>query len=170
MAAGEYVSMRTQREMYEKQIEEERQELALYPAEEAEELALIYSARGVPIEEARAFATRLVANPDFALDVLAREELGLNPDQLGSATGAAGYSFVAFATGATVPLAPFALGAAQPVAWSAACAAAALFVVGAIMSLFSGRSALVGGMRMLLIGGGAGLATWGAGRLFGVAL
>lgn len=170
MAAGEYVSMRTQREMFEKQIAEERQELAQYPAEEAEELALIYAARGVPIDDARAFATRLVANPEVALDVLAREELGLNPDELGSAIGAAAYSFGSFAIGATLPLLPFIVGAPQPVVSAAACAGAALFVVGAIMSLFSGRSALIGGVRMLLIGCSAGLATWGAGRLFGVAL
>src|SRR5579862_3394648 len=80
MASGEYVSVRSHREMYEYQIGLERDELAEYPAEEAEELALIYQARGVELEQARAIAKRLMSNPEHALNVLAREELGLNPD------------------------------------------------------------------------------------------
>src|SRR5213594_1763295 len=84
MAAGEYVSVRSQRELYEHQIGEEREELDRYPAEEAEELALVYNARGVPMEEARAMTRRLVKDKEQALATLAREELGLNPDDLGS--------------------------------------------------------------------------------------
>jgi VIT1/CCC1 family predicted Fe2+/Mn2+ transporter len=103
MAAGEYVSMRSQREMFEHQIAQERDELARYPEEEAEELALIYHARGMPMEEARAMTLRLVREPEQALDTLAREELGLNPDDLGSPFGAAGFSFVAFALGGGCP-------------------------------------------------------------------
>ena len=107
MAAGEYVSVRSQREMYEYQIGLERDELAEYPAEEAEELALIYQARGVDLEQARTIATRLMSNPEHALNTLAREELGLNPDDLGSPWAAAVFSFCAFGTGALVPLVPF---------------------------------------------------------------
>ena len=88
MAAGEYISMLSQREMFEYQIAQERDELERYPAEEAEELALIYAARGIPIDEARNVAAKLIANPQQALDTLAREELGLNPDDLGSPIGA----------------------------------------------------------------------------------
>lgn len=170
MAAGEYVSMRTQREMFEHQIAQEKEELDLYPEEEAEELALIYEARGVPIEEARGVARRLIADPKIAIDVLAREELGLNPDDLGSPWGAALFSFLAFAIGASTPLLPFLIGLgdrALPVA--AVLSAIALFGVGATMSLFSGKGALLGGARMLLIGGLAGAATYGIGKLFGVA-
>ena len=83
MAAGEYVSVRSQREMYEYQIALEREELAEYPQEEAEELALIYQARGLELAQARAISRALLANAEAALDVLAREELGLNPDDLG---------------------------------------------------------------------------------------
>ena len=109
MAAGEYVSVRSQREMYEYQMALEREELAEYPEEEAEELALIYQARGVELEQARAVSRALLAHPAQALDVLAREELGLNPDDLGSPWRAALSSFVTFAVGAAVPLVPFLL-------------------------------------------------------------
>lgn len=169
MAAGEYLSMLSQREMFEHQIGEERDELERYPAEEAEELALIYAARGVPIDEARGIAKRLIANPTQALDTLAREELGLNPDDLGSPWGAAISSFAAFAVGAMLPLAPFLLGggpAALPIAVSVT--GAALFAVGAALSLFSGRNAVFGGLRMLVIGALAGGATFGIGQLLGV--
>src|SRR5512146_127874 len=96
MAAGEYVSVRSQREMYEYQIGLEREELDQYPEEEAEELALIYEARGVPRDEAVRLAQNLTADPEKALAALAREELGLNPDDLGSPWGAALFSFVSF--------------------------------------------------------------------------
>ncbi len=169
MAAGEFVSMLSQREMFEYQIEQERDELERYPAEEAEELVLIYAARGVPLAEARTIATRLVANPQQALNTLAREELGLNTDDLGSPWIAAGSSFVAFALGAILPLAPFLLGAGtQAVAIAAALSGCALFAVGAALSLFSGRNALWGGVRMLLIGGIAGAATFAIGAALGV--
>lgn len=169
MAAGEFISMRTQREMFEHQIAQEKEELSLYPEEEAGELALIYEARGLPIEEARTMAKTLIADPKTALDTLAREELGLNPDDLGSATGAALWSFLAFSAGAFLPLIPFLLGAAMPVPVAAVIAALALFAVGATMSLFSGRNALFGGIRMLAIGALAGAATFAIGSLFGVA-
>ena len=89
MAAGEYVSVRSQREFYEYQMALERKELAEYPEAEAEELALIYNARGIDMEEARRISAILLSRPEHALDVLAREELGLNPDDLGSPTAAA---------------------------------------------------------------------------------
>lgn len=170
MAAGEYVSMRSQREMYEYQIGLEREELEQYPLEEAEELALIYEARGVPLAEARRFAKRLMKDKEHALDTLAREELGLNPDDLGSAWGAAVSSFLSFAVGAVIPLLPFLLGLALPVAWAAGAAAVSLFVVGGVISLFTGRSALASGLRMVLIGGGAGVITYSLGLLLGVSL
>ncbi len=171
MAAGEYTSVRSQREMFEYQIGLEKDELDEYPDEEAEELALIYEARGMPLERAREFSKDLMRDPSHALDVLAREELGLNPDDLGSPWAAACFSFVAFATGALLPLLPFLFGAGQSaILLSAACTGVALMVVGGTLSLFSGRSAGYGALRMLVIGGGAGALTYFIGSLFGAAL
>src|SRR5690349_18205010 len=172
MAAGEYVSVRSQREFYEHQMALERKELAEYPEAEAEELALIYHARGLDMDEARRISTVLLSNPEHALDVLAREELGLNPDDLGSPFGAAGSSFVSFAIGATVPLVPFFIGlnGTKAVYGSAALTAIALFGVGIALSLFTGKGAFRGGMRMLLIGGGAGVAAWAVGKLLGASI
>jgi vacuolar iron transporter family protein len=172
MAAGEYVSMRSQREMFEYQIGLERDELHEYPEEEAEELALIYQARGMQLEEARRVTRELVKNETAALDTLAREELGLNPDDLGSPLGAAIYSFISFALGAVVPLVPFLFGMDlnRAVGIAAGVSAIALFGVGAALSLFTGRNAVGGGLRMVLIGGGAGIATWFIGSLLGAAI
>jgi VIT1/CCC1 family predicted Fe2+/Mn2+ transporter len=172
MAAGEYISMRSQREMFEYQIGLERDELGEYPEEEAEELALIYATRGMDLEEARRITRALVKNPEAALDALAREELGLNPDDLGSPWGAAVFSFMAFAAGAVLPLVPFLVGLPLGTALvvSAVVAGIALFGVGAALSLFTGRRAFAGGLRMVLIGGGAGAVTWLIGSLLGAAI
>jgi VIT1/CCC1 family predicted Fe2+/Mn2+ transporter len=171
MAAGEYVSVRSQREMLERQIGAERDELAQYPAQEAAELSLIYQARGLPREDADRMAKRIVATPEYALDALVREELGLDPASLGSPWGAAGASFLSFAVGAVVPLLPFlASRGAAALPASVALTAAALFGVGAAISLFSGRSAARGGLRMLLIGAAAAAATFFIGRALGVAV
>jgi VIT1/CCC1 family predicted Fe2+/Mn2+ transporter len=171
MAAGEYVSVRSQREMYEHQIELERAELDEYPKAEAEELALIYAARGMPKDEAHELATRTIADPKLALDTLAREELGLNPDELGSPWGASLSSFFSFAAGAAVPLVPFLLSSGDRALISAILlTAVSLFSVGALISLFTGRSAVRDGLRMLAIGAGAGAITYAIGRLMGVSL
>jgi VIT1/CCC1 family predicted Fe2+/Mn2+ transporter len=170
MAAGEYVSVRSQREMYEYQIALEREEIAEYPEEEAEELALIYEARGVALAQAREVSQALLARPEQALDVLAREELGLNPDDLGSPWGAATASFLSFAAGAAVPLVPFLadVGVRRATAATAALTLVALFAVGLALSLFTGRQALRGALRMVLIGGGAGLVAFWVGRALGL--
>lgn len=171
MAAGEYISVRSQRELFESQIGLERAELAAYPKEEAAELALVYAARGVPKSDAQALAERIVADPARALDTLAREELGLNPDELGSPLGAAVFSFGSFAVGASIPLAPFLFLSGNPALLLAiALAVLSLFSVGAALSLFTGMHALWGGARMLLLGSAAGAATFGIGRLLGVSL
>jgi len=172
MAAGEYVSVRSQREMYEYQIALEREELAEYPLEEAEELALIYQARGVGLAQAREVSQALLAHPKQALDVLAREELGLNPDDLGAPWQAATVSFVAFALGAIFPLIPFlgGLAGARATLVAVLLTLAALFVVGLGLSLFTGRQAVRGALRMVLIGGGAGAVSFLVGRAVGVAL
>jgi VIT1/CCC1 family predicted Fe2+/Mn2+ transporter len=171
MASGEYVSVRSQREMYEYQIGLEADELEQYPEEEAGELALIYEARGVERQAARRMANEIIADPDRALDALAREELGLNPDELGSPWGASISSFLAFSGGALIPLLPFlVVGAADALPVSITLTGVALFSVGATLSLFIGRRALLGGLRMLAIGAGAGGLTFLIGRMLGVAL
>jgi VIT1/CCC1 family predicted Fe2+/Mn2+ transporter len=169
MAAGEYVSVRSQREVFEYQIGLEREELDEYPQAEADELALIYETKGMDRDDAQRLAQTLIADPERALDTLAREELGLNPDELGSPWGAATWSFLAFAAGAFIPLLPFLIGEGQRAFFvSMALAAASLFGVGATLSFFTGRSALASGLRMLAIGAAAGAATYAIGSLIGV--
>jgi VIT1/CCC1 family predicted Fe2+/Mn2+ transporter len=171
MAAGEYVSVRSQRELYEHQIAQEKAELEQYPEEEAEELALIYNARGVPMETAREMGAVVFDDPERALRTLAIEELGVNPDELSSPLQAATSSFVAFAIGAGIPLIPYLIAPGpDAVVLAAGTAAAALFVVGVAMSLFSGKNALLGGARMLAIGLLAGFATYAIGTALGIGL
>jgi VIT1/CCC1 family predicted Fe2+/Mn2+ transporter len=171
MAAGEYVSMRSQREFHEYQIALEREELDQYPGEEAAELALIYQAKGIEAEEAGRMARALIADPDRALDTLAREELGLNPDELGSPWGAAISSFIAFSIGASLPVLPYFLLSGNHAFYGVLAATGiSLFGVGASLSLFTGLNAFAGGLRMLLIGAGAGAATWFIGKGLGIVL
>jgi VIT1/CCC1 family predicted Fe2+/Mn2+ transporter/rubrerythrin len=168
MAAGEYVSMRAQRELFERQIELERDELEMAPEEEERELALIYRAKGLPQAEAESMAARLMENPQVALDTLVREELGLDPSALGSPWGASIGSFLAFAVGALVPVVPFFFGAgAGFVIASAAVSALAMFAVGGALSLFTGRGVLISGGRQLALGAAAAALTFGIGRAVG---
>ena len=171
MAAGEYVSVSAQRELFEQQIAMEKQELEMSPKEEEEELALIYQAKGIPEEQARSLARRIITNPKTAIDTLAREELGLDPSQLGSPWIAAGSSLLAFVIGASIPVVPYlftsgraALGA------SGALSCLALFGVGALISIFTARGPLVSGLRMLGIGLLASAVTYGVGWLLGVSI
>lgn len=171
MAAGEWVSVQSQRELYEREIEVERWELEHFPDEERHELELIYEAKGLDPEAARALAEQIMADPEVALETLAREELGLNPGDLGSPWRAALSSFFAFAVGALMPLLPFVFDAgAAAVPVSAVVSAAALAAVGAVISIFTGRPAWRSGLRMVAIGGGAALATYAVGSLVGVTL
>jgi len=169
MATGEWISVRSQRELFEREIGMEADELAHFPEEEKEELALIFRAKGVEKEEAEALAQRLMSRPDTALDTLVREELGLDPSELVSPWTAAVSSFVAFALGAMVPVIPFIVGSGAAALWVAvALAALMLLGVGAAISVFTGRPALRNGIRMLVIGALAAGATYGVGRLVGV--
>ncbi len=169
MAAGEYVSMRSQTELLERQIELERAELEAMPEEEEAEIAAIYRARGFPDDEAKAIATRLMADPAIALETLVREELGLDPEELGSPWGAAISSFIAFAVGAFIPLLPFILLTGfTALAVSIALTAVALFSVGAAVSLLTGKSAIYTGLRQLAIGAAAAAITYAVGSLIGV--
>ena len=168
MAAGEYISMQSQREMFENQISVEREEMRIMPEVEREELAAIYRAKGVAATDAERIAGQLMEDPEKALDTMVREELGLDPDQLGSSWGAAIYSFVAFGIGAVIPLVPFLL-ARGDVAFISALGLsfAALFAVGAAVSIVTGKSMLFSGLRQVMIGAAAAAVTYGVGSLIG---
>ncbi|NJC71262.1 hypothetical protein HC031_16300 [Planosporangium thailandense] len=168
MAAGEYISMSSQREMFERELSLEAQELEEKPEEEHEELALLYQAKGLAAEEAHRLADRLMSDREVALDTLAREELGLDPDALGSPWSAAISSMLTFAVGAAVALVPylFAAGSAALIAAIVA-VAVALFAVGAGMGLLNGRSVVRSGLRQLLVGGLAAAVTFAVGHLLG---
>jgi VIT1/CCC1 family predicted Fe2+/Mn2+ transporter len=172
MAMGEWISVQSSRELYERQIKIEAEELAHAPQEEQQELALIYQAKGLPQAQAEAFAAKLVADKDSALDTLAREELGIEPTELGgSALEAAGTSFVLFAIGAVIPLFPFLILSGIPaIALSLVVSTVGLFAIGAGITLMTGRSVLFSGGRMVLIGLAAALVTFVIGRIIGVTI
>jgi VIT1/CCC1 family predicted Fe2+/Mn2+ transporter len=171
MAAGEYISMQSQRELFERQIALERAELEAMPQEEEAELATVYRSKGFTQAEAEAIAARMFSDPQHALDTLVREELGLDPDELGSPWGAAAGSFVAFGVGAVIPVIPYLL-ASGGVAFTSAIALSigALFAVGAGVSLLTGRSLVFSGGRQVLIGAAAATVTYLVGNLIGVAV
>jgi vacuolar iron transporter family protein len=172
MALGEWLSVQSARELYRREIQTEAEELAAVPKEEEVELALIYQAKGLPEDQSRALAKRLIANRGEALDTLAREELGVDPQELGgSAWEAAITSLVLFALGAVVPLAPFmVLAGTKAVAASLGASAVALFVIGAGITLLTRRGLLYTGVRQVLFGLAAAALTFGIGRLIGVSL
>lgn len=171
MAAGEYVSVQSQRELYEQQIAIEREELEMSPEEEEEELSLIYQAKGIPSAEAEELAKRIVSNPDTAIDTLAREELGLDPSSLGSPWTAAASSFFAFACGAAIPVIPYFITSGNTAfITSAVVCGLSLFVVGGLISLFTGRNFFFSGFRMLGIGALAAGVTYFIGKLLGVSV
>jgi VIT1/CCC1 family predicted Fe2+/Mn2+ transporter len=169
MAAGEYISMQSQRELFERQIALERAEMEAMPEEEEAELAASYRAKGFAPDEAARIAHRIFEDPENALDMLVREELGLDPDELGSPWGAATGSFVAFATGAVVPVIPYVFGGGTvALLVSLGLSLAALFGVGAAVSLLTGRGLVFSGVRQLGIGLAAALVTYAIGSLIGV--
>jgi VIT1/CCC1 family predicted Fe2+/Mn2+ transporter len=172
MAMGEWLSVQSARELNQRQLAIEAEEITTVPEEEQQELALIYEAKGLTADEAKTLAAKLMADKDSALDALAREELGIDPQELGgSAWAAAGTSFVLFAGGALVPVAPFLfLTGTSAVSVSLLVSALALFLVGAAITLVTGRSVLSTGLRQLLFGAVAAGVTYGIGRLLGVAL
>jgi VIT1/CCC1 family predicted Fe2+/Mn2+ transporter len=170
MGAGEWISMQSQRELFERQIELEREELRVMPEQEEAELAALYRRKGIPDADARRLAHHLMADPAMALDTKVREELGLDPAELGSPWGAAAGSFLAFVVGAAVPLIPYLLadGAAAFII-SLSFSLLALFLVGAAVSLLTGKSAWRSGLRQMGIGGLAAAVTFAVGSLIGVA-
>jgi VIT1/CCC1 family predicted Fe2+/Mn2+ transporter len=172
MAIGEWISVQSARELYDRQVRTEAAEIRSVPDEEQEELALIYEAKGLPQSEAEQVAERLIADEQAALDAMVREELGLDPDTLGgSPYTAAASSFLMFTIGALIPIIPFffASGTAAVVA-SVLAAAAGLYLIGALITLLTGRSAVYSGIRQLVFGLAAAGVTFGLGRLIGTAV
>jgi len=171
MASGEWISIRSQRELYENELRIEQEELRAFPEEERDELEMIYRAKGISPEDARALVDTIMNRNDVALDTLAREELGLDPRRLGSPWVAAGSSFAAFASGAALPVLPFLFGSGTaPTIVAALLSVSALFAVGAATSIFTGRHAGRAGLRMALIGAVVAAITFGVGTLVGEAL
>jgi VIT1/CCC1 family predicted Fe2+/Mn2+ transporter len=169
MAAGEYTSVASQAELAEQEFENERLELSRNAEGEAKELAQIWIRRGVDVELAEEVARQLGRNPESALEVHAREELGLAPGELPNPWLAAGSSFVAFAVGAIIPLLPYIFGA-QTLAPAAVLSVIGLFVAGALVSRVTARSWWFSGLRQLVVGVLAAVVTFGVGSLVGTSL
>ncbi len=168
MAAGEYVSMSGQREMFERELSLEASELRDKPEEELEELVLLYRAKGLSKDQAREVAEKIMSDHDVALNTLAREELGLDPDALGSPWRAAGASLLAFAVGAVLVVLPYLIGSGTAALVAAVIVAGvAMLAIGAGMGLLNGRSMLRSGMRQLIVGGLAAAVTYVVGALIG---
>ena len=172
MALGEWLSVQSSRELYSHQIAIEAEEIKANPQEEMEELALIYQAKGLPEARARELAEHMVADKDSILDTLAREELGIDPEELGgSAYEAAIMSFFLFAFGSLFPLLPFVFLSGSPAIYvSLAVSALGLFLFGAAITLMTGRNPLYSGFRQVLVGLAAAGLTFGVGRLIGVSI
>lgn len=172
MALGEWLSVQSSRELYGHQIAIETEEIEQTPEEEAQELALIYESRGIAPEQALSMARQIMSNKASAVQTMAREELGVDPDELGgSAWEAALTSFVLFAIGAVIPVIPFTfLSGLTAVAVSVAFSVAGLFGLGTVITLFTGQPVLKSGLRMVLFGLLAAAITFGIGKLIGVSL
>ena len=172
MAMGEWLSVTTSREMQQSQIASEAEELAQAPEEEKEELVLIYQSKGLDEAQAKALADKLMASRDTALDTLAREELGIDPKELGgSPWAAAGSSFFLFILGSLCPVLGLVFATGTTALWlSLLFSVAGLFLIGACTSIFTGRHLLFSGLRQCAIGLAAAAFTFGLGRLIGVSL
>lgn len=172
MALGEWVSVQSARELAERQLAVEAEEIAAMPEEEVEELRLIYQARGLPEDEAYTVAKRLLDDPDSALEVMAKEELGIDPDDRGGNPWTAAItSFVLFAAGAVLPVLPFVwLSGIAGVLTAAVIGGIGLFLLGAATTLFTGRGVLRSGLRQTALGLAAAAVTYGVGAALGVAI
>lgn len=172
MALGEWLSVQSSRELYQNQMRTEAAEIEASPEEEAEELALIYQARGMEERESEVLARRILSDPEKALDVMAREELGIDPSELGGSPWVAALaSFLLFSAGALIPVLPFLFTTGvTAVAASVAVSTLGLYALGAGITLFTARPAFRSGMRSVLFGLIAAAGTWAIGRLIGVTL
>jgi VIT1/CCC1 family predicted Fe2+/Mn2+ transporter len=172
MALGEWLSVQSSRELYQHQIKIEAEEIEANPEEEQEELALIYQSKGLPEARAQEMAAHMMADKDSILDTLTREELGIDPEELGgSAYVAAATSFFLFAVGAFFPIFPYFFWAGTTAIYlSLAISAIGLFLIGMAITLMTGRGVLFSGTRQVLVGMAAAALTYGIGKLIGVSL
>ena len=172
MALGEWISVKSSQELFENQMAIEMEELETNPEGEEKELALIYYSKGIPEEQAKKMAKDIMANKDLAHEILVKEELGINTEDLkGSAMEAAITSFVLFAFGAIIPVIPFFfLGGLQAVLVSALLSAIGLFGIGSAITLFTGKSIWYSGFRQVIFGLIAAAITFGIGKVIGVSL
>ncbi len=172
MALGEWISVKSSQELYENQMQLEMEELEVNPEAEKKEIALIYMAKGIDEQQAYVLAGELMKDKTKAHDLLVKEELGIDADELkGSAVEAAVYSFILFAIGAIIPVAPFmfATGGAA-IGISVAVSASGLFLIGAAITLFTGRNVWFSGFRQVLFGLIAAAITFGIGKLIGISI
>jgi vacuolar iron transporter family protein len=170
MALGEWISVKSSQELYERQMALEMEEIQNNPETEAKELQLIYMAKGIPAEQAAQMAKEIINNPSHAHEVLIKEELGINAEELkGSAWTASIASFILFAIGAVIPVVPFMFSSGfNAIAWSVALSACGLFLIGSAITLFTGKSIWFSGLRQVLFGLAAAAITYGIGKLIGV--
>lgn len=172
MALGEWISVKSSKELFENQMQLELEELENNPDGEELELALIYQSKGIPEVQALKMAKEIISNKDHAHEVLIKEELGINPDDLkGSAWEAAITSFILFGVGAIIPVIPFFfVGGIQAIIISTILSGLGLFLIGASITLFTGKSVWLSGFRQLLFGLAAAAITFGIGKLIGVSV
>ncbi len=172
MALGEWLSVTNSREFAQTQIAQERQEIEETPDAERKELALIFQAKGLPREESQRIARELMSDKRAALETLAREELGIDPAEMGgNPWSAAGFSFLLFAVGASFPVIPYFVAEGKAgTFWSLGLSAAALGGIGLATSLFSGRGPAVSVLRQIVIGAAAAGITFATGALLGISL
>lgn len=168
MAAGEYISMRAQQELFQREIEIERREIERRPEGEMRELIHLYETRGLPPDLARQVAKEMMATPEVALETHAREELGIDPSSTGKPIQAAVSSFVTFSVGAFMPLLPFLFAhGTGATLWAVALAGVSALIVGGFLALFTGRKWWFSALRQLLICAAAGAVTFGVGSAIG---
>ena len=172
MALGEWISVKSSQELYENQMAIEMEELETNPEGELRELALIYVAKGIHEDQAFSMATEIMKDKDHAHAVLVKEELGINAEELkGSAMEAAIYSFLLFTIGGMIPLLPFIfLTGIHAIVLSVITSTCGLFVIGAAITLFTGKNLWFSGFRMVFFGLIAAAITYGIGDLIGVAI
>ncbi len=169
MASGEYISMRAQRELFEREIDVERRSIAEFPAQEQEELREIFVSRGIDPELAKLMSAELMRDPELALRTHTREELGIDPSAVGAPIQAALWSLVTFAIGAMVPLLPWLLTSnGNEIWWSIGLSAVATVAIGALVGWFTQRGMIRGGLRQLLITSSAAAVTYLVGHAVGV--
>jgi VIT1/CCC1 family predicted Fe2+/Mn2+ transporter len=172
MSLGEWISVKSSQELYENQMQIEMEELEANPEGEMKELMLIYKAKGIPDEQARNMASDIMKDKNIAHEILVKEELGINVDELkGSAVEAAIYSFILFALGAVIPVLPFMFSSGtKAVIFSVAASTAGLFLIGGAITLFTGKNVWYSGIRQVLFGLAAAAITFGIGKIIGVSL